>query len=62
MFGLLNDFKKYEPKKLKKIKSKEEAPTNTEKLYNNRGNVIKAFENGVFPFSDGFKKKRAKHV
>ena len=62
MFGLLNDFKKYEPKKLKKIKSKEEASTNTEKLYNNRGNVIKAFENGVFPFSDGFKKKRAKHV
>ena len=62
MFGLLNDFKKYEPKKIKKIKSKEEAPTNTEKLYNNRDNVIKAFENGVFPFSDGFKKKRAKLV
>ena len=36
MFGLLNDFKKYEPKKIKKIKSKEEAPTNTEQLYNSR--------------------------
>ena len=27
-------------------------------MYNNRDNVIKAFENGVFPFKDGFQKKK----
>ena len=58
MFGLLNDLKKYESKNLKKIKSKVEALTNAGKLYNNRDNVIKAFENKVFPFSDGFQKKK----
>ena len=52
MFGLLNDLKEYEPKNLKKIKSKEEALTSAEKLYNNRDNVIKAFENGVFLLKD----------
>ena len=57
MFGLLNDLKKYESKYLKKIKSKEETLTNSGKLYNNRDNVIKTFENKVFPFSDGLKKK-----
>ena len=45
MFGLPNDFKKYEAKNLKKIKSKEEALTNSEKMYNNKDNVIKTFEN-----------------
>ena len=54
MFRLLNNFKKYESKRLKKIKSKEEALTKAEKLYNNRDNVIKAFENRVFSFKDGF--------
>ena len=62
MFGLLNDLKKYESKNLKKIKSKEETLTNTGKLYNNRDNVIKTFENKVFPFSDGLKKKRVWHL
>ena len=56
--GLLNDFKKYEPNKLKKIKSKE-ALTNAEKLYNNKDKVIKAFENGFFRFSNGFQKKES---
>ena len=28
--------------------------TKAEKLYNNRDNVIKAFENRVFSFKDGF--------
>ena len=54
MLGLMNDLKKYEPRYSNKIKSTEEAPTNAEKLCNNRNNVIKAFENNVFPFSDGF--------
>ena len=45
MFGLPNDFKKYEAKNLKKIKSKEEVVTNSQKMYNNRDNVIEAFEN-----------------
>ena len=59
MFRLLNNFKKYESKRLKKIKSKEEALTKAEKLYNNRDNVIKAFENRVFSFKDGFQKKES---
>ena len=45
MFGLPNDFKKYEAKNLKKIKSKEEVVTNSQKMYNNRDNVIETFEN-----------------
>ena len=48
MFGLLNELKKYKPKNLKKIKSKEETLTNAETLYNNRDNVIKTFEDKVF--------------
>ena len=28
------------------------------KLYKNRGSVIKAFENGVFPFNYGFQKEK----
>ena len=59
MFGLLNHLKKYEPKNLKKTKSKEEALTNAEKLYNNRDNFIKSFENKVFLFSDGFKEEES---
>ena len=56
MLGLLNDLKQYELKHLNKVKSKKETLTNAEKLYNNRNTVIKAFENGVFWFSDGFQK------
>ena len=59
MLDLMNDLKKYEPRYSKKIKSTEEAPTNAEKLCNNRNNVIKAFEDEVFPFSDGFQKKES---
>ena len=62
MFSLLNDLKKYNPKNIDKIKSKEEALINAEKLYNNRNNVIKAFEDGVFSFNDGFQKKRVRYV
>ena len=57
MFSLLKDLKKYDPKNLDKIKSKKEPLINAEKLYNNRNNVIKVFEDGVFSFNDGFQKK-----
>ena len=57
MFKLLNDLKENNLKNLDKIKSKEETIINAEKLYKNRNNVIKAFEDRVFPFNDGFKKK-----
>ena len=62
MFSLLNDLKKYNPKNIDKIKSKEEALINAEKLYNNRNYVIKAFEDGDFSFNDGFQKKRVRYV
>ena len=58
MFSLLKDLKKYDPKNLDKIKSKKEPLINAEKLYNNRNNVIKVFEDGVFSFNDGFQKKK----
>ena len=48
MFTLPNDLKKQDAKNLDKIKSKKETLINAEKLYNNRNNVIKAFEDGVF--------------
>ena len=49
-------------KKLKKIKSKEEAISIAEKLYNNRENTIKTFENKVFLLSDELEKKRVRYV
>ena len=57
MFTLPNDLKKQDAKNLDKIKSKKETLINAEKLYNNRNNVIKAFEDGVFWFKDGFQQK-----
>ena len=62
MFILLNDSKENNPTNTKKIKSEKETLINAEKLYNNRDNVIKAFENGVFPFKNGFQKKRVTYV
>ena len=46
-----------EPKNLDEIKSKKETLICAERLYNNRDNVIRAFENRIFPFKDGFQKK-----
>ena len=57
MCELLNDLKEYNPTKLHKIKSREETLNDAEKLYKNRYNDIKAFENRVFPFNYGFFKK-----
>ena len=59
MFKQLKDLEKYNPKNPDKISSRKETLINAEKLYNNRNNVIKAFENGVFPFKDGFRKKES---
>ena len=55
----LSDLKEYDPTNTNKINSKKETLINAEKLYN-RYIVIKAFENGVFPFKDGFQKKKKK--
>ena len=54
MFSLLNvQFNvQYNPTNTNKIKFKKETLINVEKLYNNRDNVIKAFEKGVCPFKD----------
>ena len=57
MFSLLNDLEEYNPTNVNKIKSKEETLVIAGKLHNNRDKVIKAFENGIFPFNDGFQKK-----
>ena len=56
----LSDLKEYDPTNTKKINSKKETLINAEKLYYNRYIVIKVFENGVFPFKDGLKKKKKK--
>ena len=46
---------------IKKVKENKiyRRSTKAEKLYNNRDNVIKAFENRVFSFKDGFQKKES---
>ena len=54
MLKQLKDLEKYDRKNLDKINSRKETLINVKKLYNNRNNVIKAFENRVFPFKDGF--------
>ena len=59
MFEQLENPEKYDPKNLEKINSKRETLINAKKLYKNTNNVIKAFENGVFPFKDGLKKKES---
>ena len=59
MLKQLKDLEKYDPKYPDKINSRKETLINVKKLYNNRNNVIKAFENGVFLFKDGFQKKES---
>ena len=54
MLKQLKDLEKYDPKYPDKINSRKETLINVKKLYNNRNNVIKAFENRVFPFKDRF--------
>ena len=57
MVSLLNELRNYKPTNPDKIAAKKIILINAKKLYNNRNNVIKAFENRVFPFKDGFQKK-----
>ena len=56
-FKQLEYLKKFDPNNPDNIREKEETLINTEKVYNNRNNVNNAFENEVFPFKDGLKKK-----
>ena len=55
---LLNKLRNYNPTKPKKIKAKEETLCAAEKLLNNREEVIDTFKRGVFPYIDGFQKKK----
>ena len=59
MVSLLNELRNYKPTNPNKITAKKITLINAKKLYNNRNNVIKAFENRVFPFKDGFQKKES---
>ena len=54
MLKKLKYLQKYDTKNLEKIKSREETLIEAKELHNNRDNVIKAFEDGIFPFKDGF--------
>ena len=54
MLKQLKDLEKYNPKNPDKINSRKKK-IDAEELYNNRDNVIEAFENRVFPFKDGFR-------
>ena len=57
MLKPLTALEKYDPKNPDKIKSRKETLITAEELYNNRDNVIEAFENWVFPFKYGFYQK-----
>ena len=45
------------PQKTEIIEEKKEKLTHVERLYDYRSMVIQAFEDGYFPFKDGFQKK-----
>ena len=55
----LKDLEKYDPKNPDKINSRKETLINVKKFYNNKNNVIRAFEDRVFLFKDGFWKKES---
>ena len=57
MVSLLNELRNYKSTNPDKITAKKITLINAKKLYNNRNNVIKAFENRVFPLRMDFKKK-----
>ena len=59
MFKQLKDLEKFDPNYPYKINSRKETLINAEELYNNRNNVIEAFENGAFLFKHGFQKKNS---
>ena len=55
---LLKDLRNYKPTSADKIRERKETLTNAEMLYNSRNNIIKAFEDGVFPFKDEPQKEK----
>ena len=62
MLKHLKDLEKNDPKNPEKKNSKKETLINAEELYNNKGNVIKAFEDGIFPFNNGFYQKEESNM
>ena len=58
MFKQLKDLEGWNPTNLEKINSRKQTLTNAEEFQNSRENLIKAFENGFFPFKDGFYQKK----
>ena len=52
MFKQLKDLEGWNPTNLEKINSRKQTLTNAEEFQNSRENLIKAFENGFFPFKD----------
>ena len=59
MLKQLKDLEKYDPKNPGKINSRKETLINAGEVYNNRDNVTEGFENGIFLFKDGFRKKES---
>ena len=59
MLKKLKDLEEYDPKNLDKINSKKETLISPEKVHNNRDNVIRAFENEILPFKNGFQKQES---
>ena len=62
MFMLLNELRNYKPTNPDKIRERKETLTSAEMLHNSRSNVIKAFENRVFPFKDELEKGGSGYV
>ena len=59
MLAKLDNFQKYNRKKPDTIQEKTEVLINAEGLYNIRNKVIEAFEDGFFPYNDGFQQKES---
>ena len=57
IFTLRNDLRNYKPTNPDKITERKEILNNAKMLYNSRNNVIKAFEDKIFPFKHGFQKE-----
>ena len=57
MFAKLDGFEECNPRKPGTVEEKKEVLINAYKFYNTRNELIKAFEDGVFPLKDGFQEK-----
>ena len=54
---MLDGFEECNPSKPGTVEEKKEVLINAYKFYNTRNELIKAFEDGVFPLKDGFQEK-----